>query len=318
VGADAPPLGMTGPGPAASPPSAGGVDLGLRARVDALLELTKARITVFVTASVATGHFLFVGHVGTSVLMPMLGVFLLACGSAAMNQVQEARFDALMPRTQNRPIPSGRIARDWALFVALALIGAGLWVLTLIQTHAVTLLGLGLLSVVWYNGVYLWLKRVTAFAVVPGSLVGAIPPVIGWSAGGGMPLDGRILEVAGFFFLWQIPHFWLLLLLYGKEYEEAGLPSATRNLDPRQFGRITLAWIVAVAATGLVLAVRQRFGVPWNVLAAIAALWLVWTSLASLPRWPERKAVVQSFLRINFYALVTMILLSLHALVGGL
>lgn len=283
-------------------------------RIGALLELTKARITIFVIASVATGYFLFLEHFDWGVLWPMLGVFLLACGSAAMNQVQEAKIDARMARTKDRPIPSGRIPRDWATFIALALICAGLYVLTSIGTHSLELLVLGVLAVVWYNVVYLWLKRVTAFAVVPGSLVGAIPPIIGWCAAGGVPLDANILEVALFFFLWQIPHFWLLLQLFGREYEEAGLPSATKVVAPTSFGFITMAWILAVASTGLVLALLQQFGVPWNMLALIAALWLVLSNLGRLRQWPERKAAIGSFLRINFYALAMMILLSANAL----
>lgn len=288
--------------------------MSVRAFTAALLELTKARITIFVVASVATGYFLFRERFDWDVLMPMLGVFLLACGSAAMNQVQEAHVDARMKRTRNRPIPSGRIRRDWACFLALALICAGLYVLTSIGTHAVVLLVLGALSVVWYNGVYLLLKRVTAFAVVPGSLVGAIPPIIGWCAAGGVWTDGRILEVAAFFFVWQIPHFWLLLLLFGREYEEAGLPSASARLAPAQFGRITMAWIVTVATMGLVLAVTQRFSLPWNLLALAASLWVVFSVLGGLRKWPERKATIASFLRVNAYALAMMILLSANAL----
>jgi protoheme IX farnesyltransferase len=283
-------------------------------RIAALFELTKARITIFVIASVATGYFLFLEHFDWGVLWPMLGVFLLACGSAALNQVQEAKIDARMARTKDRPIPSGRIPRDWATFVALFLICAGLYVLTSIGTHSIELLVLGGLAVVWYNVVYLWLKRVTAFAVVPGSLVGALPPIIGWCAAGGVPLDPRILEVALFFFLWQIPHFWLLLQLFGREYEEAGLPSATKVVAPGSFGLITMAWILAVACTGLVLALMQQFGAPWNILALVVAIWLVLSNLARLRQWPEKRAAIGSFVRINYYAFSMMVLLSANAL----
>jgi protoheme IX farnesyltransferase len=290
--------------------------VGVSGGLSVLLELTKARITLFVTLSVATGYLLFVEQFNAGLLLPMAGVFLLACGSATLNQVQEWRVDARMGRTRKRPIPSGRIRPEWALFIALALIGAGLYVLACIEHHTLVVLGLGALSVVWYNGVYLVLKRVTAFAVVPGSLVGAIPPMIGWCAGGGLPLDMRILEVAGFFFLWQIPHFWLLLQMYGGEYERAGLPSLTRLVSPAQLGRITLAWIIAVAATGIVLAVTQRFTVPWNLLALLASIWLVLSALGILRRWADRGAALALFLRVNLYALVYMILLSTHAVKG--
>ena len=86
-----------------------------------LLELTKARITFFVTLSVATGYLLFKEHFDLAMLLPMGGVYLLACGGAALNQVQDAAVDARMDRTKGRPIPSGRIDRAWALFIACAL-----------------------------------------------------------------------------------------------------------------------------------------------------------------------------------------------------
>jgi protoheme IX farnesyltransferase len=257
---------------------------------------------------------LFAGHFAVGMLLPMAGVFLLACGSAALNQVQERRYDAKMARTKDRPIPSGRIAADWALFLACALIGAGLYLLSSIESHTLAILGLGAFSVLWYNGVYVFLKRVTAFAVVPGSLLGAIPPIIGWSAAGGLPQDAAILEVAFFFFLWQIPHFWLLLQKYGKQYEEAGLRSPTALIDAMQFRRITFAWVAAVAATGLVLAVMQRFGLPWNLLALMATLHLVFAAVGAIRKKDTAKSAMGLFLQINLYAVAMMVLLSVNAL----
>ncbi|MHC5012234.1 MAG: UbiA family prenyltransferase [Planctomycetota bacterium] len=282
-----------------------------------LLELTKARITVFVTLSVATGYLLFTERIETGILLPMLGVFLLGMGSAALNQVQEASIDARMGRTRRRPIPAGAIPRDWAAFVALVLIGAGLTVLSSAKHHALVCLGLGVLAVVWYNAVYLVLKRVTAFAVVPGSLVGAIPPVIGWCAAGGVVTDETILEIAFFFFLWQIPHFWLLLLLYGREYEEAGLPSPTGLLAREQFGRVTFVWILAVVASGIALAVTQRLHLPFNMLALVASIWLGIAAFGILQRPDDRKEAFGLFMRVNLYALTLMTFISANAVIFG-
>jgi len=288
--------------------------MGIASRIGSLVELTKARITLVVTLTVAAGYFLFTGEIGPAVLAPMAGVFLLACGSAALNQVQEARIDARMERTRGRPIPSGRISRRWAGFLAFVLVAAGLYVLASIETHTIALLALGAAAVLWYNVVYLVLKRVTSFAVVPGALVGAIPPVIGWCAGGGTPGDARILEVAFFFFLWQIPHFWLLLLLYGREYEAAGLPSPTRRMTRPQFRRITFAWILAVAATGIALAMTQGFHLPWNLAALAAAVWLVVSAIGFLRGRDDRRTAVSAFLRINAYMLATVLLLAANAI----
>jgi len=275
-----------------------------------VFELTKARITFAVTFSVAMGHFLFVEAISESVILPALGVFLLACGSAALNQVQEARIDGLMRRTRGRPIPSGRISRDWALFIALAFIGAGFYTFSWIEAHTLTILGLGGLALVWYNGVYFLLKRVTAFAVVPGALVGAIPPVIGWTAGGGLALDGAILGVAFFFFLWQIPHFWLLLLMHGRDYEDAGLPSLTRLFAPAQIRRITFVWILAVGVTSVLMIVAGRVGLPWNVGILLASLWLSLSALDFLRGGREVDACFPLFMRINVYAFLVMVFLS--------
>ncbi|MHC4941604.1 MAG: UbiA family prenyltransferase [Planctomycetota bacterium] len=274
-----------------------------------LIELTKAKITLAVTFSVATGFFLFTERFTWEVLLPALGVFVLACGSAALNQVQEARIDARMARTKTRPIPSGRIPREWALFVSLAFICAGLYILSSIETHTVVLVFLAGLAVFWYNGVYILLKRITAFAVVPGALVGAIPPVIGWSAAGGIADDPAILEIALFFFIWQIPHFWLLLLIYGKDYEEAGLPTLTRIFSSMQIARITSMWIFAIAAMGMVLAIRRDVHVPWNVFMLLTSIWLFFDAFAFLKKGKKKTAYLPMFIRINVYAFLIMIFL---------
>ena len=96
-----------------------------------------------------------------------------------------------------------------------------------------------------------YLKRVTPFAVVPGSLTGAVPAFIGWTAAGGELLDPKIILIGFFLFIWQVPHFWFLLLKYGKEYEEAGFPSIS-NLFPQQnLKSITYVWVIATSVTTL-------------------------------------------------------------------
>ena len=274
-----------------------------------LLELSKARITFAVTFSVATGYILFVRRLEAAMLIPMLGVFLMACGSATINQVQEWRTDARMKRTRNRPIPSGRIAPRWALFLACVFIGAGLNVLALVEHHQLIVLALGAFSLLWYNAVYWALKRLTAFAVVPGAIIGAVPPLIGWCAAGGMPTDGLILQVGLFFVIWQIPHFWLLLHLYGAQYAEAGLPSPTSLLTKEQLRRMIFAWIMPTAAAGVVLAVSFKLQVPWNLLVLIGSIWITFQALVYLRRTPTPESGRWLFNRLNLYALLMMVLL---------
>lgn len=279
-----------------------------------LLQLSKARITFAVTFSVTTGYVLFSGTIDGALLWPTLGTFLLACGSATLNQVQEWRTDAKMARTQDRPIPSGRITANGALTIAVLFLAAGLNVLAQVESHTLIVVGLGAFAVIYYNGVYWALKRVTAFAVVPGALIGAVPPVIGWSAAGGWWWDQAILEVAGFFFIWQIPHFWLLVQVYGEEYEEAGLPMPTRSLSPRQFRNLTSVWILAVVVTGLVLSITQGFGLPWNFMALIGSIWLAVATLVRFQR-PGRFVALALFKRINIYCFGMTALIILNACV---
>lgn len=283
-------------------------------RLRLILELTKAKITLAVTLSVATGHLLYAEAFTLDLILPLSGVFLLACGSSALNQVQEARIDARMTRTKSRPVPSGRIRADWALFIALALVGFGLFLLASIPRHTLTVLALAGFALVWYNGVYTYLKRLTAFAVVPGALVGAVPPVIGWVSAGGVVYDSTIFWVAFFFFMWQIPHFWLLLLIHGKDYEEAGLPSLTRIFSMGQIGRITCMWILSTATAGILLGVMIGVRPPWSLVLLLASVWLCWRAIGLLRAERESFPFVPAFVRINVYTLLVMICLAGDAL----
>jgi protoheme IX farnesyltransferase len=283
-----------------------------------ILELTKARITATVTLTTATGYFLAARRLEWDMCMPLLGVFILASGSSALNQWQESNIDARMKRTRRRPIPAGRIDPGWAFFLAVLLVLVGVFLLTSVEGNPRTLIGLGGAALLWYNGVYTYLKRVTAFAVVPGALIGAIPPAIGYASAGGSLQDPTIVLVALFFFIWQIPHFWLLMLLLGDEYQDAGLPTLTGKFTPPQLRRITLTWVLATAVGGLALAALSEVGVlPWSLGLVVASVWLA-VKAASILRASARdrddSAFRLAFWRINVYAVLVMACLSLSAL----
>ncbi|MDJ0522581.1 MAG: protoheme IX farnesyltransferase [Planctomycetota bacterium] len=279
-----------------------------------LLQLSKARITFAVTFSVSTGYVVFGGAFDADLVWPALGVFMLACGSAALNQVQEWRTDAKMPRTQDRPIPAGRISARGAAMISVLFMAVGFNLLAQVENHTLTVLALGAFAVVYYNGIYWALKRITAFAVVPGALIGAVPPVIGWCAAGGWWWDPAILEIGGFFFIWQIPHFWLLARLYGEQYEDAGLPTPAASLSPRQFQRITVNWIVLTAFFGLLLAGVHRIAMPWNFLALAGSIAITFAAIGYMRGEPKRAASKRLFMQLNMYALAMMLLLMAHSM----
>jgi protoheme IX farnesyltransferase len=171
---------------------------------------------------------------------------------------------------------------------------------------------LGLLAVVWYNGIYTYLKRVTTFAAIPGAVIGGIPPAVGWAAAGGAVLDPRILAVSVFFFVWQVPHFWLLLLKYGKDYEEAGLPSLTAVWTTGQLSRVTFVWIAATAVACLLI---PLFGTVRSALVSVglvaSAMWLVWNAKGLLREVERGRSFTTAFREINVYALLVICLLTL-------
>ncbi|MEE9270657.1 MAG: UbiA family prenyltransferase, partial [Candidatus Krumholzibacteria bacterium] len=165
---------------------------------------------------------------------------------------------------------------------------------------------------------YTPLKRVTAFAAVPGGVVGAIPPVIGWVAGGGAVFEPRILAVAFFFFMWQVPHFWLLLLFAaGRDYEHVGLPSLTRIFALDQLARITFMWIFATAVTCLVIPLFGIRSNAWvNIGLLAAGLWLVVRTARILRRPSGAISFRLAFKHINLYVCWVISLLALNGIVG--
>ncbi len=284
----------------------------VRGSLALLRVLTKFNIAVLSTFSAATGYLLAARSLHWEMFVALAGTLLLSCGAGALNEVQEWKTDALMSRTRRRPIPAGLITPSAGLLVSLLLLVGG---------EAVLLLGVGALcallgaaAVASYNLLYTPLKRVTAFAVVPGSIIGAIPPAIGWVAGGGRLADGGLLALSFFFFVWQIPHFWLLLLKYGDQYEQAGFPTLTQVFSPGQLSRITCVWMMATAFSSLLLplfeVVRSLPSVAGLVLCAVGLAW------ASRKLFSAREGFSPgvAFMQINLFALAVMLACGLDPL----
>jgi len=281
----------------------------VKAKLKILSELTKIRITSFVTLTAIFGYICFSTELNLNFLYAVIGILLLACGSAVINHVQEYKNDALMDRTKNRPIPSGKIDVKNAIIISLAFVLAGS---VLLAMNGIIPLILGLLNLFWYNVVYTPLKKISQFAIIPGSLVGAIPPAIGWTSAGGNLFDPQILIIAFFFFIWQIPHFWLLLLVLSKDYEQAGFPTLTKVFDLTQLSRITFVWIIATVVTSLLI---PFFGIIKNPLLYVsllfAGVWLTWNAAKLLKNYEQKLNLRFAFREINIFALLVMLIVSL-------
>lgn len=245
-----------------------------------LATLAKLPISLLATLAAATGFLAFAREPRPPLAATLAGTLLLAAGAAALNQLLERGADARMERTRDRPIPAGRIAAGPAALLACLAALAGALLLSRGAGPLPALLGLAALA--WYVAVYTPLKRRTAFAFLPGALVGALPPAIGWAAAGGSLADGRLHALCAFFLLWQVPHSWLVALRHGEDLERGGFPSPARRFSRGQGARITFAWAAASAGAALLLPVFGVVRTPAAAfgLAGAAALLLVATAAA--------------------------------------
>jgi len=204
--------------------------------------LVKLKLSMAVVLSAVTGYFLYHSIPDKSLLFLITGVLLLASGSAVLNQYTERKTDALMERTKNRPIPSGIVSEKEAILFSALLMVTGC---ILLFINGVMPLLLGILTVLLYNLFYTKLKKVTMLAIIPGALVGAIPPLIGFTSAGGSFSNTKIIAFAGFMFLWQLPHFWLIIIRYRNDYNSAGFATITRYLNDLQIKYLVFGWVLA-------------------------------------------------------------------------
>jgi protoheme IX farnesyltransferase len=240
------------------------------------LELSKLKIMIPVSLTGFTGYFLFDPHLSVKIILVSIGILLLAISASVLNQIQEVDLDGKMNRTQNRPIPSHKINLKKASIAFMISFIAGM--LIIYASGNLKAMIIGFITILWYNGIYTYSKRLTAFAVVPGAVTGALPPLIGWVAAGGGEWDKPIIFLEFLLFTGQIPHFWLLIMKYGEEYKEAGVPSLTGIFTRTQINRLTFNWVVFSTIAGLFLCyfeIISNFSVTMVlIIASVVLIWL--------------------------------------------
>jgi protoheme IX farnesyltransferase len=223
-----------------------------RTRVADYLELTRPRVAVLVLFTVAVGAVLGArGSLDLTVLLHTLaGTALVAAGASALNQLLERHSDALMRRTENRPLPAGRLHPSEVLLFGCGLALAGIVYLAtaLDRPWAAIVAAVTFLS---YVCVYTPLKRKTPLNTLVGAVPGALPPVIGWTAVRGS-LGPEALTLFGIVFLWQVPHFLAIAWIYRDDYARARLQMlpVTDRAGPRT-GRCMLMYCVALLSVSL-------------------------------------------------------------------
>ena len=216
------------------------------------LQLARPRLALLVLLTVGAGWLLAAGEGANCgpLIYALIGTSLLFAGASGLNQLLERDSDALMPRTANRPLPSGRVQPLEVLVLGSSLSAGGL--IYLLAADQPLAAGLGACALFCYVFIYTPLKRRTALNTLIGAIPGAIPPLMGWVAARGR-LDSAALALFLIVFLWQVPHFLAIAWIYRDEYRAAGLKMLSVS-DPngvqtgRQMTRYTLALILASLA----------------------------------------------------------------------
>ena len=250
--------------------------LPLSVRLADFWEMTKPGITLMVVLTAGLG-FLLAEQGRFSFLLlvhTLLGTGLVSAGASVLNHVLERDTDALMQRTANRPLPTGRANPDGALFFGVVLAVCGI----LDLAFAVNLLTalLGVVALAGYVFVYTPLKRRSSLATISGAVPGAIPPMMGWSAVRN-DLDLAAWVLFGILFFWQMPHFLAIAWLCREDYAKGGFPMLP-VLDPEgiRTGRQAILYGAALVPLSLMPSLLGLMGTFYFVGALAFGLVYLW------------------------------------------
>lgn len=281
-----------------------------------VLELGKMRISVSVTLTGFLGYYRASGEFNEILAYTLFGILFMSMGSGTFNHVQERKTDSLMKRTAGRPLPAGRISLRGAFISGVLLSTAGFVLLML--TGSALAAGIGIFTLLWYNLVYTPLKKITPFAVFPGALIGALPPLIGWTAAGGALMEKEIILISFFLFIGQMPHYWLLMMKFGDEFKGAGLAVITEIFSKTKLSNISFVWIFATAVSVMIFPVAGimhsnliAFIMVAMVVPFIIRMYLLSSNEKLFLNW--RKA----FTTVNLFYLLMLVLLIADKLLGS-
>lgn len=271
------------------------VPAGLGTRTRALLELFKLRMTLHILVTTLVGFWLASPPdiAWGTLAWTLLGTGLFAASAFSFNQAIEGKRDALMERTQRRPVPSRRITPE-AAWIAGVVVGlAGTWVLWT-QVNGLTAF-LGALTVVLYAAVYTPLKPVTTFNTLVGGIPGALPPLMGWTAAqNAIGMGGILLFVLLFF--WQLPHFLALAWMYKDDYARGGyrMLSLVDDDGAACFRQVVLQSVLLLPVSAFPYVYGLTGG--WYLVVALAAGLVLLALALRLRRLGTRRAAVHVFL----------------------
>jgi protoheme IX farnesyltransferase len=244
------------------------------------LEITKARLAISVVFSSVAGYMLAIPSLQSFDVLLFLklivGGYCMVGASNAFNQVIEKDLDALMERTKNRPVPSGRMKSSSALILATALTILGIVLLYTINPKTAMF---GAISIFMYVSLYTPLKTKTPLSVFVGAFPGAIPFMLGWVAvSGNFGIEAGTLFLIQFF--WQFPHFWAIGWFLFDDYEKAGffmLPTGMKDTKTALQVILYTVWLI-IASLLPVLGFTGQFMISpiTAILVFLLGLWMLY------------------------------------------
>lgn len=253
--------------------------IGAKDKFAAFFELTKPRIALMLVLTAAAGFYIGSDGGFNWVLFAnmLIGITLLAFGVATLNQVIERKLDALMQRTEKRPLPSGRLSTMEALvFGCVLCVTAEIYIAFLVNPLTAFL---GLVVIVGYVLLYTPLKTRTSASTAIGALPGALPPLMGFTAAANEITLGAWAMFA-ILFLWQFPHFLAIAWMYREDYKKAGilmLPVLEQD------GKITASQIVLFTVLLIPISFAPFFlgmaGWIYLVGAVLLGFWFLYASI---------------------------------------
>jgi len=270
--------------------------------------VTKFILSFAVSLSALFAYIMAKGEVGFDMLLATFSVLLVAMGVSTLNQVQEYKEDAKMTRTKNRPIAAGRMTPQTGIIIASILI-----LLSFVSIYSLlgfTGINIFMFAFIWYNAMYTPLKKKSALAVVPGAILGVIPPAIGWLVAGHTLMELEFIAIAMYYFIWQVPHFWLLVMLFHGDYKDGGYPTAMRLFGQNSLQRLTFVWLIFTIQAGFFLVYVYEPYMITMLLSILVGAFALYSSLELLQKSFELKNARAVFWKINASFLGIIILLS--------
>ena len=271
------------------------------------VQLLKPRVMSLVVFTALVG--ILVAPVSVHPVLAFVSILFIALGggaSGALNMWWDADIDAVMRRTKNRPVPSGRVQSGEALGIGMGLSGLSVLMLGLASNWLAA--GLLAFTIFFYVVIYsMWLKRSTPQNIVIGGAAGAFPPMIGWACATGAVSVESLLMFA-LIFMWTPPHFWALALFMKDDYSNAGVPMLTVTHGRRSTRKHILVYTILLAPVALAAGFTSIGGPIYMAMAVVLnamflrGAWRIWKRDEAMAE-ADNYAVEKSVFRFSLYYL---------------